>query len=626
MKLIVTLIICLLADSSDDESYTGNEELFRVMVQCHLSNNTKDKILNVLRTYTNPCDIHMLPKCFKTAVGDYPRFNVRDIDGDDKQLNDDGENEEYPPTVDEDHGNNVWSTLKCGLGCFIYFGVEEWMRRNVRGFNPSISEQRLSINCDGLRIFTKSRKGFWTILGRFEEGAVFPIALYYGNGKPKYRDEFLIDFVNEVLEIQGKGVVINEKVYTIYIWAGIFDSSARSFILNTVQYNAYGGCYICTEHGEYENHRMFFQGINAPLRDIDPCSSIIFRVLDVSNIPIDVMHLLDLGVLCKVLTLKTSASSKLALTPSMKSILSTNIQNLSTSFPKEFHLPPRGLDDIKFYTAKEHRILGLYAGPIVYKGIFSKQEYNHFNSLHVAYRILSDEKAVLNDQMLDYAEELLRNYVIDFTTIYRPCYISYNVHALIHIVHYVRRYRLPVGKFSAYPFETFNKELKGHVKNTNAPPVQVGRRIHEATIFQKTRENHSTSKEQIRLSSKTNEEGTVFRKCYTSKYYFDNHLNNRFCEMEGGRIFAIHSFIYRDSVPCVRGVFVDKHLRLRDLYSVPCNSSVVDEYKVEIDGTTFDGELEVHSVASIIGKYMCLPLPTSFLSCSNGYVLSKLLH
>ena len=139
----------------------------------------------------------------------------------------------------------------------------------------------------------------------------------------------------------------------------------------------------------------------------------------------------------------------------------------------------------------------------MFKDIFTKKEYEHFIALHVAHRILNDEKAVKDDGMLNYAEELLRNYVKDFPEIYEACYVSFNVHVLIHLVRDVRRYRVPCVQFSAYIFEMYNGSAKRLVKSSNAAPVQIGRRIYEMTLFQKDiPENQSKIEEQVRLFSK----------------------------------------------------------------------------------------------------------------------------
>jgi len=117
----------------------------------------------------------------------------RDIDICDIELtdDDDSENECASPSEDSDENEepviqNRPAANRASNGTLIYFGVEEWMRKDILEYDRNVTNQQLAINCDGLQLFKKSHKCFWTILGQFEEGNVFPIAVYYGTGKPKY--------------------------------------------------------------------------------------------------------------------------------------------------------------------------------------------------------------------------------------------------------------------------------------------------------------------------------------------------------------------------------------------------------------------------------------------------------
>ena len=65
------------------EQNIGNTDLLRCMVECRLSLTAMDRILKILRSYTNPNEIRALPATFRTAVGPYPKFRVKRIDNDD---------------------------------------------------------------------------------------------------------------------------------------------------------------------------------------------------------------------------------------------------------------------------------------------------------------------------------------------------------------------------------------------------------------------------------------------------------------------------------------------------------------------------------------------------------------
>lgn len=608
-------------------SFVGNNDLFRVLVECNISRSSKDKILNVLRNYTNPFDIHLLPRTFKTAVGKYPEFLVENIDQESENCsNEESEGEEYyqpkssserEETEDESEKSENESTatpVKPPLSHFIYFGLQNSMQSGVAKFNEHHLELYLSINIDGVQLHNRSRKCFWPILGHFDGGNVFPIALYCGLGKPKSNNAFLKKFVEEMQTIYLNGVRVNGKEYKVHLWAGIFDSPARCWILNMPYFNSYEGCYHCEGVGTYENRRMCFLEIDAPLRCIerDTCQSLLFKIIDPKAIPIDVMHVVHLGVMRKLIALWTTSSSMFSLTPSLKKILSARLENFEKLFPKEFNRAPRAISEVVHYTAKEYRAILLYAGPVIFQDILPRHQYLHFLSLHVACRILNNDSAIRDAQMLDYCETLLRNFVTDFSTVYSRDLVSSVVHVLIHLVNDVRRLQKPVIKFSAYPFENFNRILKYLVKSSKSPGIQVARRIYEWTVFQTLTSEPSVP--YVGLHKKIVGNTKVYSACQTADYYFDNTFRNRFCQI-GSRIFMVHHFYYHDDChqqPHVRGTFIDSIVQVEELYSIPCSSFSVDISTASLHKTSFKIEpTSEHPVADIEGKYVGLPMGSS---------------
>lgn len=93
----------------------------------------------------------------------------------------------------------------------------------------------LNFNFDGLPIHKSSKQEFWPILCNiFEipEQDPFIIGIYYGSGKPKDLDDYLKDFVAEMLLILENGIHIEQlqKTIKINIRCFICDSPARAFI------------------------------------------------------------------------------------------------------------------------------------------------------------------------------------------------------------------------------------------------------------------------------------------------------------------------------------------------------------------------------------------------------------
>lgn len=102
--------------------------------------------------------------------------------------------------------------------------------------------------------------------------------------------------------------------------------------------------------------------------------------------------------------------------------------------PKEFQRKPRDLVDVKFFKAKEFRLILAYTGPVIFHKITGSTKYNYVVSLHIAYRILNNKASAEIQETLDYARHLLVNYIQDFSQIFRPDLVSYNIHALQHVV------------------------------------------------------------------------------------------------------------------------------------------------------------------------------------------------
>ncbi len=237
------------------------------------------------------------------AVGPYPDFKITNIDTDDvDDIYEDTRRVEHVDLIGETREKDVKNVDRGACGSLVYFGIRQAMKMGVAKFDAEESNLYMVINADGVKLFTKSRKGFWTILGQFIDKPVFTIALYLGPGKPKNRTAFLKDFVEEMLEIQSTGFLFSGREYRIYLWAGILDILARAFVLNIPYYNSYDGCHRCSVIDIHHNYRMCFLDIDAPARILNTDGSILFKILHPLRVLFDVMHLVDLGAVKNVNT------------------------------------------------------------------------------------------------------------------------------------------------------------------------------------------------------------------------------------------------------------------------------------------------------------------------------------
>lgn len=88
---------------------------------------------------------------------------------------------------------------------FVYFGIA---RQIIQHINPEMHKDNkilLLFNIDGLPLFESSANEFWPILGYIVYKPViykpFPIAIHFGEGKPKNLDLFMNKFITELNEL-----------------------------------------------------------------------------------------------------------------------------------------------------------------------------------------------------------------------------------------------------------------------------------------------------------------------------------------------------------------------------------------------------------------------------------------
>ena len=618
------------------------------MVEGCVSREFKNNILRVLNRYTNPSEILELPNDFRTLVGPYPDFSSRNIDAD--SGNDSEPNEDDPASQNESRKEP--KKKQKPISQYIYFGIQEAMQCGLAVFDPENSHLELDINADGLKLYKTGEITFWPILGRFSEDLpVFVIAIYYGSGKPKNSHKFL-DFLQEFEEFElNDGAVIDNKGYTISFRWGIFDTSARCFILGIPYYNSTEGCYLCEVEGAKLDFRMTFLQTDAKLRTANDSfylrSGNVFSKIKnfdpTQNIPPDPMHLAEMGVMKKLLCFWYVIGFVFNLLPNVKAKLSEMYDTFCEYTPREFNRRPRPLKHLKHFTSKEYRMILLYTGPVIFKDVLPSNQYLHFLSFHVAYRILNDDNAIQDDESLDYAEELLIRFVQDFPDVYSEQYCSFNVHAVIHLVSFVRRWRKTLFKLSAYPFETFLRKLKlGRlVKSAKEPIIQVARRIYEMSVLvlRRLRQKKAAEKKKkvgLHLKIPTNEPNLQKFKAFRMNTLSFNVSTkaNRFCEVDGSRIFMIQYFVLNkleeEAFAC--GVFLDGDF-LEPLYTVPCSSQLVGVHKYSGSlSPVSDERLQLVNIKRISGKFFHVPIspislnPLPIPSDARFHAFIRLLH
>lgn len=197
--------------------------------------------------------------------------------------------------------------------------------------------------------------------------------------------------------------------------------------------------------------------------------------------PLDPMHLIYLGVVKKLLIFWTKSKKHFSCKLDARKIdkISSNLQKAALNKPSEISRKIRTLNVLPYWKATEFRSFVLYTGPIVLKDILPNEVYNNFMNLHCAVTICGCEYHVKNG-LVTRAEEFFENFIQEFKTIYGNGSVSYNIQNLCHVCDDVRRLG-SFEKFSAFPFKTLLKDIKGLLQSGNKPLQQVADRIKSKT-------------------------------------------------------------------------------------------------------------------------------------------------
>lgn len=310
-------------------------------------------------------------------------------------------------------------------GHYYHFGIACGIE-SLNQFDKLPSVLRLQFNVDGLPLFKSSTTEFWPVmcLVRGLQVQPFVVGLYCGKKKPVSLDDFLKDFIADLLDVLQRGITVNGVHFPAEIDCFICDAPARAFLKNVKGHSGYSGCDKCTQEGSYLDGRMTFPLVNCPLRtDVGfhnkddeehhrgatPLSALNFGL--VSGFALDYMHLVCLGVVRKLLNFwlcgpVNSNSSHASRLPAFAvRSLSDKLIHLSKFVPREFARKPRSLSEIDRWKAVEFRTFLLYTGPVVLSGILPDDVFNHFLLLSVAISLLASPRycKIYND----YANQLL---------------------------------------------------------------------------------------------------------------------------------------------------------------------------------------------------------------------------
>ncbi|XP_045023926.1 uncharacterized protein LOC116932495 [Daphnia magna] len=298
-------------------------------------------------------------------------------------------------------------------GIYYHFGIEKRLLSILTSVGFLILDDPVGIfiGIDGVPLTKSSGSQFWVIVGYLpfiEDSVAFPVGVYHGKTKPKLSNNFLQELVEEAHHLYTTGFSYRGNCYKLKIEAFICDAPARAMIACVKSHasDRYG-CARCTGFGvilgELRTNDSF-RGKNCV--DHHHCRSIL-QNLDyvdmIHDLPLDPMHLFDLGVQKKMLTILCGIDSRkkirgvtltLVVVEQIDAFLAIIRQFISRL---EFARPPRSVKELPRWKASEYRVILHYVGVVVFRNYLPYTLFNHFLLLHYA-RQVEEENCKLSSR------------------------------------------------------------------------------------------------------------------------------------------------------------------------------------------------------------------------------------
>jgi hypothetical protein len=207
-------------------------------------------------------------------------------------------------------------------GIYFHFGVVSGLVESLLKTSTELdngTELKLQVGIDGVSLANSSDATFWPIAAKvtnLENTEVYMIGVYQGPSKPEHVNEFLKEFVQDLITLAEEGGIIFEgKLYPVKLDALICDTPAKAYVLQTLGHTGFLSCFRCDIAGKKSKtfKKTFFPTKSgnvrseADFRDRNQPGhhigdSIIEDIPDfkiTEQVPYDFMHLILLGVLKK---------------------------------------------------------------------------------------------------------------------------------------------------------------------------------------------------------------------------------------------------------------------------------------------------------------------------------------
>ncbi|KYN10216.1 hypothetical protein ALC57_17656 [Trachymyrmex cornetzi] len=182
--------------------------------------------------------------------------------------------------------------------------------------------------------------------------------------------EFAIGEYPSVQDTGKAGTGLGTAITEIKLHALVCDAPAKSFILGVKNHNGYYSCTKCTE-GKYVNGRVYF-----PIKDTNPflqtdedffnnkyedyqiVETIFIKIPKfgpITDVPLDYMHLVCLGVVKKLILLWLTGPLSVRLSNNMINNISEQLMQIRNSVPYDYTRRPRSMKHVRLWKATEFR-------------------------------------------------------------------------------------------------------------------------------------------------------------------------------------------------------------------------------------------------------------------------------
>lgn len=388
-------------------------------------------------------------------------------------------------------------TRPCAPGEFFYRGIQYAVLQCNKVFLTTTETVTMDFFIDGLSLSDSSKMKMWPIMGSYVgQPKIRPIVVgcYSGKGDPSDPDDFLREFVDELIHLTSNGILVTKDKILKNFECRLFvaDSPARAFATGTMSHASYFGCPRCNQVCCGKGHKLYYQFFVGELRtdesfqkrqDVDHHKPqfqhrplLIESVMGmVSQFIIDCMHAVDLGVTKKIVKAVVSGICTKD-TKTMLNALQSRFLSFRAYVPSEFARKPRTLHEIGSFKATECRQMLLYTLPVLLKNIVPDQVYKQVIKLHVAIRLLSDP--IRYKANVPAAKQLINEFVYDFDETFGADNFTFNTHILLHIPDDVEKYG-PLYSLSAYKYENHMRLIKLLLRRKNGHIQQFFNRIEE---------------------------------------------------------------------------------------------------------------------------------------------------